>query len=108
MRHCCCVMVSSPMSVLIQKKTLRGSCLPLEVDIVPGRGQLKLGASAHTEFVICDHTIDITYVRMTGGWMYLVAVLDWFSRFVVNWAVADTLELPFVLDTVRHALAQAT
>ncbi len=52
--------------------------------------------------------IDITYVRMTSGWMYLVAVLDWFSRFVVSWAVNDTLELPFVLDTVRHALAQAT
>jgi len=52
--------------------------------------------------------VDITYVRMTGGWMYLVAVLDWFSRFVVSWAVDETLEMPFVLDAVRHALAQAT
>lgn len=57
-----------------------------------------------------DHVwgVDITYVRMTGGWMYLVAVLDWFSRFVVSWAVDDTLELPFVLDATQRALAQAT
>ena len=52
--------------------------------------------------------VDITYVRMRGGWMYLVAVLDWFSRFVVSWAVDDTLELPFVLDATQRALAQAT
>ena len=52
--------------------------------------------------------VDITYVRMRGGWMYLVAVLDWFSRFVVSWAVDDTLEMPFVLDATQRALAQAT
>jgi putative transposase len=52
--------------------------------------------------------IDITYVRLRGGWMYLVAVLDWFSRYVVSWALDDTLELPFVLDAVQQALAIAT
>ena len=51
--------------------------------------------------------IDITYVRMQGSWMYLVAVLDWYSRFVVSWAVDETLEMPFVLETVRSALTQA-
>jgi putative transposase len=52
--------------------------------------------------------IDITYVRMQGSWMYLVAVLDWYSRFVVSGAGDETLEMPFVLDTVQCALAQAT
>jgi len=52
--------------------------------------------------------IDITYVRLTAGWMYLVAVLDWFSRYVVSWALDQTLEIPFVLDAVQRALAQAT
>jgi len=37
---------------------------------------------------------DITYVRLTAGWMYLVAVLDWFSRYVVSWALDQTLEMP--------------
>jgi len=40
--------------------------------------------------------------------MYLVAILDWFSRYVVSWALSDTLELPFVLDAVGQALRSAT
>jgi putative transposase len=51
--------------------------------------------------------IDITYIRLSAGWLYLVAVLDWYSRYVVNWALNDTLELPFVLDCAQAALAQA-
>jgi len=52
--------------------------------------------------------IDITYVRLAKGWMYLVAILDWFSRFVVAWELDQTLELDFVLIAVDRALAQAT
>ena len=51
--------------------------------------------------------IDITYIPLVAGWMYLVAVLDLYSRYVVSWALDDTLELPFVLDAVTRALAQA-
>ena len=51
--------------------------------------------------------IDITYIRLQKGWMYLVAILDWYSRFVVSWALDQTLEMPFVLDAVDQALAQA-
>ena len=40
--------------------------------------------------------------------MYLVAILDWFSRFVVSWQLSDTLALPFVVTAVDQALAQAT
>lgn len=51
--------------------------------------------------------IDITYIRLRSGWMYLVAVLDWFSRYVVSWALDQTLEMAFVLEAVESALAQA-
>jgi putative transposase len=51
---------------------------------------------------------DITYVRLRAGWLYLVAILDWFSRYVVSWALDDTLELPFVLDALGQALRVAT
>jgi len=51
---------------------------------------------------------DITYIRLRNGWLYLVAVLDWFSRYVVSWALDDTLEMPFVLDAVSQALGTAT
>ncbi len=51
--------------------------------------------------------IDVTYIPLQSGWMYLVAVLDWFSRYVVSWELDDTLQLPFVLRAVKQALAQA-
>jgi putative transposase len=52
--------------------------------------------------------IDITYVRLRSSWMYLVAVMDLFSRFVLAWQMDDTLEMPFVLDAVDRALKIAT
>lgn len=51
--------------------------------------------------------IDITYIRMQAGWMYLVAVLDWFSRYVVSWELDQTIEIGFVLTAVDRALSQA-
>jgi putative transposase len=52
--------------------------------------------------------IDITYIRLRAGWLYLVAVLDWHSRYVVSWELADLLEIPFVLTCAERALAGAT
>lgn len=62
--------------------------------------------------LVIDHPdqvwgIDITYIRLHGGWMYLVAILDWFSRYVLSWQLDQTLEMPFVLQAVDDALAQA-
>ena len=47
---------------------------------------------------------DITYVRMYRGWLYLVAVMDWFSRYVLNWEVSVTLESEFCISALRQAL----
>ena len=51
--------------------------------------------------------IDITYIRLRDSWMYLVALLDWYSRYVISWELDQTLELPFVLTAVQRALGQA-
>src|SRR5258708_29670230 len=40
--------------------------------------------------------------------MYLVAILDWYSRYVVSWAVDQTLEMAFVVEAVQTALTSAT
>ena len=48
---------------------------------------------------------DITYIRMTQGWVYLTAIIDWYSRFVVAWELSDTLEGGFVCETVARALS---
>jgi putative transposase len=51
--------------------------------------------------------IDITYIRLEHGWLYLTAVLDWHSRYVISWALSQTLEMDFVLTAVDNALLQA-
>jgi putative transposase len=51
---------------------------------------------------------DITFVRLHSGFIYLVAVLDWFSRYVVAWAVSITMEVGVCLDALEQALGRAT
>ena len=47
---------------------------------------------------------DITYVPMQGGFLYLVAVMDWFSRFVLSWELSNTMETGFCLTALEAAL----
>jgi putative transposase len=47
---------------------------------------------------------DITYIRMAEGFVYLVAIMDWFSRYVLSWALSLTLELDFCLEALERAL----
>jgi putative transposase len=47
---------------------------------------------------------DITYIRMYRGWLYLVAVMDWFSRYVLSWEVSITLESDFCVSALKAAL----
>jgi putative transposase len=51
--------------------------------------------------------IDITYIRLLGSWLYLVAIIDWYSRYVVSWELADSLEVDFVIEAVKRAFSQA-
>ena len=51
---------------------------------------------------------DITYVPLAGGFLYLVAVMDWFSRYVVSWRLSNTLDGTFCLDVLEEALLQGT
>lgn len=50
---------------------------------------------------------DITYIRLHGGFIYLVAVMDWFSRYVLSWAVSITMDVSFCLEALEQALAVA-
>lgn len=52
--------------------------------------------------------IDITYIRLAHGWLYLTAVLDWYSRYMLSWTLSQSLEMDFVLTAVDNALLQAT
>jgi len=47
---------------------------------------------------------DITYIPMPRGFMYLVAVMDWFSRYVLTWQLSNTLDGAFCLSALQQAL----
>lgn len=47
---------------------------------------------------------DITYVRMRYGFLYLIAIMDWFSRYVLAWELSNTLDVSFCLEALERAL----
>lgn len=49
---------------------------------------------------------DITYVRLANGFLYLVAVLDWHSRYVLAWRLSNTLDVTFCLESLEDALTK--
>ena len=51
-------------------------------------------------------TMDITYIPMARGFVYLAVVLDWFSRRVLSWRVSITMEAAFCVETLEEALAK--
>jgi len=54
-----------------------------------------------------DHvwSTDITYIRMRHGFMYLMAIMDWYSRYVLAWRLSNTLETDFCLEALEEALS---
>lgn len=59
--------------------------------------------------VAIDHvnqvwSTDITYVPIRHGFMYLVAIIDWYSRYVLSWRLSNTLETTFCLEALKSAL----
>lgn len=51
---------------------------------------------------------DITYIRIHRGFCYLVAVIDWFSRYVLSWEVATSLEASFCIEALDRALVEGS
>ena len=51
---------------------------------------------------------DVTYIPMSHGFMFLVAVLDWYSRYVLDWRLSNTFDTQFCLEALEASLGQAT
>jgi len=50
---------------------------------------------------------DITYIPMARGFLYLVAIIDWYSRYVLSWRLSNTLEADFCIEALEEALEEA-
>jgi putative transposase len=49
---------------------------------------------------------DITYIRLAQGFLYLVAILDWYSRYVLSWRLSNTLDAGFCVEAAQEALSK--
>ncbi len=50
---------------------------------------------------------DITYIRLRRGFVYLMAIIDWYSRFVLDWQLSITMEADFCVETLKRVLAHS-
>jgi putative transposase len=103
----------------IDRKTVRGYMIEMGLEAIYPKPNLSKPAPEHKIYPYLlrgvparypDHIwgVDITYVRLLSGWMYLVAILDWYSRYVVSWELDQTLEIGFVLTCLDRALEKGT
>ncbi len=77
------------------------------------RTSIPVAGARRYPYLLRDRTIqrvndvwstDITYIRMHQGFLYLVAVLDWYSRYVLSWQLSNTLDTGFCLEALEDAL----
>jgi putative transposase len=87
------------------------------VEALYPKPRLSQPAAGHTiyPYLLRDVTVDrvnqvwsadITYIRLQAGFVYLVAVMDWFSRYVLSWVLSITMDVAFCVDALEQALGQ--
>ena len=78
----------------------RARCLPEGSSLSRSSGRRLRTRSATTERAI----FDITYIRLARGFVYLVAIIDWYSRRVLSWRISNSMEAIFCVDCLEEAL----
>lgn len=102
----------------VNPKRVRRLMRLMGLEAIYPKPRLSLSDQAHKKYpyllrnLVIDHPdqvwcADITYIRMLHGFVYLVAVMDWYSRFVPAWEISTTLETSFCLLALDKALSIA-
>ncbi|MBS3822108.1 MAG: IS3 family transposase, partial [Phycisphaerae bacterium] len=111
--------ILAPQRVKINAKRVRRLMRLMGLEAIYPKPRLSLPDKAHRvyPYLLKDLTIDqpdqvwatdITYIPMHRGWVYLVAIMDWFSRYVLAWEVSTTLDASFCVDALKRALSLGT
>lgn len=99
----------------VNRKRIRGLMRELGLEaIYPGRN-LSKARHEHKKYpyLLRDRSIlgpnhvwssDVTYIRMRQGFLYLVAVIDWYSRYVLSWRLSNSLDADFCVAALEDAL----
>lgn len=108
-----CVHLSS-FGKAVNIKRVRRLMRLMGLEAIYSKPRLSTPDKAHAKYpyllkglVICRinqvWSIDITYIPMVKGFMYLVAVIDWYSRYVLSWKLSNSLEVSFCLDALEES-----
>lgn len=100
----------------VNQKRVRRLLRLMGLEAIYPRPRLSEASPEHRKYpyLLKDLTIDrpgqvwstdITFIPMNQGWLYLTAVLDWFSRYVLSWRLSNTLDSLFCLEALQEALA---
>jgi putative transposase len=103
----------------VNHKRVRRLMRLMGLEAIYPKPRLSLSNKAHKKYpylltdMAIDHPdqvwcADITYIRMLHGFVYLVAIMDWYSRFVLAWETSTTLDTPFCLSALEKALELST
>jgi putative transposase len=101
----------------VNPKRVRRLLRIMGLEAIYAKPRLSIPAPGHRIYpyllrdVTVDHAdqcwaSDITYIRMRGGFVYLVAIMDWYSRYVLSWEVSISLETSFCVAALDWALQQ--
>jgi putative transposase len=103
----------------VNPKRVRRLMRQMGLEAIYPRKRLSLAAEGHKRYpyLLRDLSIerpdqvwcaDITYLRLRRGFLYLAAVMDWQSRYVLSWELSGSLEADFCLQALQEALRQGT
>ncbi len=74
----------------------------------PGKGHLIYPYLLRGAKIVYPNQVwatDVTYVRMNNGFLYLIVIMDWFSRHVISWELSNTMDVNFCIRALEKALA---
>jgi putative transposase len=100
---------------LVNQKRVRRLMRLMGLEAIYPKPRLSQSNQEHKKYpyllgnLVIDHSdqvwcADITYIRMVPGFIYLVAIMDWFSRYVLAWEISTCLDTGFCLQTLERAL----
>jgi putative transposase len=106
-------------NIIVNRKRIQRLMRKMRLEVIYPKPRLTVRDLQHKVYpyllrdVIIDHvdqvwSTDITYIRLRNGFLYLTAVIDWHSRYVLAWELSNTLDAGFCISTLERALRRST
>lgn len=103
--------------VFMSRKKIRALMIELGIKAIRPKRNLSKAAKEHKKYPYLLRNVkitrpnqvwstDITYVRVGGSYVYLTAIIDWYSRKILSWRISNSLHNSFCIDALNEALAK--